>query len=149
MCKYSYMEESNIILYQTEDGQTQIEVRLENDTVWLTANQMSLLFDRDEKTIRKHINNVFSEGELWEKTIRIFCVLLGFCAVRTSAVIAAQDFILTPGRYVGIAEAADDGEPFEAKMERLTSELTELFAKDHLLQNEIRDQLGKIGFIIY
>ena len=67
MCKISFMEENNIVIYQTEDGQTQIDVRLENDTVWLTANQMSLLFDRDEKTIRKHINNVFSEGEL-EKT---------------------------------------------------------------------------------
>ena len=58
------MEENKIVIYQTEDGQTQIDVRLENETVWLTANQMSLLFDRDEKTIRKHINNVFSEGEL-------------------------------------------------------------------------------------
>ena len=47
------MEENKIIIYQTEDGQTQIDVRLENDTVWLTANEMALLFDRDEKTIRK------------------------------------------------------------------------------------------------
>ena len=53
-----------IIIYQTTDGQTSIEVKLENETVWLSANQMATLFDRDEKTIRKHINNVFSEGEL-------------------------------------------------------------------------------------
>ncbi len=58
------MEENQIVIYQTEDGQTQIDVRLENDTVWLTANQMAALFDRDEKTIRKHVNNVFNEGEL-------------------------------------------------------------------------------------
>lgn len=58
------MEDNKIVIYQTEDGQTQIDVRLENETVWLTANQMAVLFDRDEKTIRKHINNVFSEGEL-------------------------------------------------------------------------------------
>ncbi|MBR6031500.1 MAG: virulence protein RhuM/Fic/DOC family protein [Bacteroidaceae bacterium] len=58
------MEENKIVIYQTADGQTQIDVRLENETVWLTANQMALLFDRDEKTVRKHINNVFSEGEL-------------------------------------------------------------------------------------
>ena len=57
-------EENKIVIYQTEDGQTQIDVRLENDTVWLTANQMSTLFDRDAKTIRKHINNVFSEEEV-------------------------------------------------------------------------------------
>ena len=53
-----------IVIYQTTDGQTSIEVKLENETVWLSANQMATLFDRDEKTIRKHINNVFSEGEL-------------------------------------------------------------------------------------
>ena len=57
-------ENNQIIIYQTEDGQTQVDVRMENDTVWLTANQMAMLFERDEKTIRKHINNVFSEGEL-------------------------------------------------------------------------------------
>ena len=58
------MEENKIIIYQTEDGQTQIEVRMENDTVWLNANQMSLLFDREDSNIRRHIINVFKEGEL-------------------------------------------------------------------------------------
>lgn len=53
-----------IVIYQTADGQTSIDVKLGNDTVWLSANQMAILFARDEKTIRKHINNVFSEGEL-------------------------------------------------------------------------------------
>lgn len=53
-----------IVIYQTIDGETSIDVRLEGETVWLSANQMALLFGRDEKTIRKHINNLFSEGEL-------------------------------------------------------------------------------------
>ncbi len=53
-----------IIIYQTQDGQTQIDVKLKDETVWLTANQMATLFGRDEKTIRKHVNNVFGEGEL-------------------------------------------------------------------------------------
>ena len=53
-----------IIMYQTEDGLTEIQTTLINDTVWLSANQMAELFQRDEKTIRKHINNVFDEGEL-------------------------------------------------------------------------------------
>lgn len=57
-------EENKIVIYQTDNGQTQIDVRLEDETVWLTANQMAVLFDRDEKTVRKHINNVFREGEL-------------------------------------------------------------------------------------
>ena len=50
-----------IIIYQADDGNMQIDVRLENETVWLTANQMALLFDRDDKTIRKHINNAIKE----------------------------------------------------------------------------------------
>ncbi len=70
----------------------------------------------------------------------------GFCAVVKTEDIAAQDYILTPGRYVGIEEAEDDGEPFEEKMARLTSELTDLFEKSHELEEEIRMKLGAIGF---
>ena len=58
------MEENKIIIYQTEDGQTQIDVRLENETVWLNTNQMALLFEREDSNIRRHIINVFKEGEL-------------------------------------------------------------------------------------
>ncbi len=72
----------------------------------------------------------------------------GFCAVKTLQDIAAQDFILTPGRYVGIAEQEDDGEPFAEKMARLTSELSSLFAESHRLEDEIKKQLGSIGFEI-
>ena len=72
----------------------------------------------------------------------------GFCAVKTLQDIAAQDFILTPGRYVGIAEQEDDGEPFAEKMSRLTSELSGLFAESHRLEDEIKKQLGSIGFCI-
>ena len=49
---------------KTQDGSIQLNVKLENETVWLSANQMAILFDRDAKTIRKHINNVFADGEL-------------------------------------------------------------------------------------
>ena len=70
----------------------------------------------------------------------------GFCAVKTLADIKAQDFILTPGRYVGIAAQEDDGEPFDEKMLRLTTELAELFKESHRLEDEIRKQLDSIGF---
>ena len=53
-----------IEIYRSQDGSIQLNVKLENETVWLSANQMAILFDRDAKTIRKHINNVFAEGEL-------------------------------------------------------------------------------------
>ena len=58
------MENNQIIIYQTEDGQTQIDVRMEKETVWLNTNQMAELFDREESNIRRHIINVFEEGEL-------------------------------------------------------------------------------------
>jgi len=55
------MEENKIIIYQTEDGQTQIDVRLEQDMIWLTRQQLADLFGRDYKTISKHINNALKE----------------------------------------------------------------------------------------
>ena len=58
------MDSNQIIIYQTDDGQTQIDVRMENDTVWLNTNQMASLFDREESNIRRHVINVFREGEL-------------------------------------------------------------------------------------
>ena len=70
----------------------------------------------------------------------------GFCAVATTAQIAEQDYILTPGRYVGIEDQEDDGEPFNEKMKRLTSELSDLFAKSHELEAQIKKNLKAIGF---
>ena len=63
------MEENKIIIYQTEDGQTQIDVRLENETVWLTQAQMAELFQKDRTVITRHINNVFKEGELEKEEV--------------------------------------------------------------------------------
>ena len=61
------MEDNKIIIYQTEDGQTQIDVRLENDTVWLTQAQMAELFQKTPQNITMHIRNAFKEGELDEQ----------------------------------------------------------------------------------
>ena len=60
--------------------------------------------------------------------------------------IGKQDYILSPGRYVEIEQEEDDGEPFEEKMQRLTSELSGLFAQSHELEDEIRRKLGAIGY---
>ena len=57
-------DNNQIIIYQTEDGQTQVDVRMENDTVWLTQAQMAELFGKDQSVIARHIANVFKEGEL-------------------------------------------------------------------------------------
>ena len=72
----------------------------------------------------------------------------GFCAVVAMDEIARQDFILTPGRYVGIEEREDDGEPFEEKMTRLTGELSAMFRRSRELEGEIRKRLGALGYEI-
>lgn len=56
-------------MYQTEDGQTKINVRLKDETVWLTQAQMTELFGKDKRTISEHISNVFKEGELTENSV--------------------------------------------------------------------------------
>lgn len=63
------MEESNIIIYQTEDGITKIETRLEEETVWLTQAQLCELFQKSKATISEHIKNIFEEGELVEDSV--------------------------------------------------------------------------------
>ena len=66
----------NIILYQTEDGKSRIEVTLCNDTVWLTADQMAELFQRNKSTISRHIKNVFEDGELSpDSTVAFFATV--------------------------------------------------------------------------
>src|ERR1035437_7945495 len=67
---------SEIILYQTEDNRTRIEVRLEDETVWLTQRQLAELFQKDVRTINEHIQNIFEEGELQRgATIRKFRIV--------------------------------------------------------------------------
>lgn len=70
----------------------------------------------------------------------------GFCAAVTTDDIAKQDYILTPGRYVGIADVEEDDEPFDEKMARLTGELGKMFEESNRLQEQIKKNLGAIGY---
>jgi hypothetical protein len=63
------MENSNIIIYQTEDGNTKIETRLQDETVWLTQAQLTELFQKAKSTISEHIKNIFEEGELEQNSV--------------------------------------------------------------------------------
>ena len=63
------MDNNQIIMYQTEDGLTKIDVTLENETVWLNQLQMAELFQRDKSTISKHIKNIFEERELNKESV--------------------------------------------------------------------------------
>ncbi|WP_285959493.1 type I restriction-modification system subunit M [Thomasclavelia spiroformis] len=114
-------------------------------TLFIDARKMGYMVDRKhrdftEEDIEKLADTfiAFQEGTLEE--------VKGFCAIATTEDIAKQDYILTPGRYVGIEEQEDDGEPFEDKMKRLTSELSDMFDKSHKLEDEIRKKLGAIGY---
>jgi type I restriction enzyme M protein len=70
----------------------------------------------------------------------------GFVKVATLEEIAANDFVLTPGRYVGFGEVAEDAEAFEEKMQHLTAELGEQFAEGSKLEQDIKENLKKIGY---
>jgi len=63
------MSKSNIIMYTTEDGLTKIETTFDNDTVWLSIDQMAELFQRDRSVIGKHVRNIFKEGELQKQSV--------------------------------------------------------------------------------
>ena len=63
------MKDNQIIIYKTEDGVTKIDVRLENETVWLSLDQIAELFQRDKSTVSRHIKNVFEEGELQKDAV--------------------------------------------------------------------------------
>jgi type I restriction enzyme M protein len=116
-------------------------------TLFIDARKMGYMVDRkhrdfsdDDIAKLSDTFSAFQNGSLQE--------VKGFCAVASTNDIAKQDYILTPGRYVGIEEQLDDGEPFDVKMHRLTSELSDMFAKSHLLENQIREKLGAIGYEI-
>ena len=73
---YGIPTKSRILLYQTEDGRQRIEVRLENETVWLSQRLLAELFQKDVRTINEHIKNIYNEGELLpESTIRKFRIV--------------------------------------------------------------------------
>lgn len=121
--------------------------RQKGKTLFIDARKLGTMVSRKlreltDSDIRKIADtyNAFANGTLEAEK--------GFCAAATIQEIAQQDYILTPGRYVGVEEQEDDGEPFEEKMGRLTAELSEMFAKSHTLEQEIREKLGAIGYEI-
>ena len=118
-----------------------------NKTLFIDARKMGHMVDRKHRDfsdddIQKLADTFsqFQDGTLED--------VKGFCAVVDTKEIEKQDYILTPGRYVGIEEVEEDDEPFEEKMARLTSELSDMFKKNHELEEEIRKNLEAIGYEI-
>ncbi|MGN1394301.1 MAG: N-6 DNA methylase [Succinivibrionaceae bacterium] len=116
-------------------------------TIFIDARKMGHMVDR------KHRDFTEEDIELLAKTFEDFqegkdVNKQGFCAIASLEDIKNQDYILTPGRYVGIEEQEEDDEPFDDKMKRLTSELSDLFNQSHELEEQIRNNLESIGYKI-
>ncbi|MCY1152626.1 MAG: class I SAM-dependent DNA methyltransferase [Sphaerochaetaceae bacterium] len=123
-------------------------------TLFIDARNMGYMVDRTHRALSdgnddKEKNDIkkladtfaaFQEGTLED--------VKGFCSVADLEQIKKHDYVLTPGRYVGIEDEEDDGEPFEEKMTRLTSELSEMFKQSHDLEEDIKHKLGAIGYEI-
>ena len=114
-------------------------------TLFIDARKLRTMVTRKlreltDEDISKIANayNAYVEGTIEDEK--------GFCAVASTEEIAKQEYILTPGRYVGIEEQQEDDEPFEEKMTRLTKELSGLFEKSHELELNVREQIAKIGY---
>lgn len=119
------------------------------EILFIDARKLGHMVDRVRRELREediqkiahtfHIWRGIVEGETYED-------IQGFCKAATLDEVREHEYILTPGRYVGIEEIEDDGEPFEEKMTRLTAELAEQFAKSRKLEEEIRKNLRGIGY---
>ncbi|GAB6137475.1 type I restriction-modification system subunit M [Halanaerobaculum tunisiense] len=107
-------------------------------------NEELMVETKDKEEIKRGEHLEVKEEE--EQAIIEYEDVKGFCKSATLDEIKEHEYILTPGRYVGIPEKDEDDEPFEDKMDRLTDELAEQFAKSNKLEDEIRENLKEIGF---
>ena len=94
------MDKGQFLLYQTPDGDSQIEVKLQNDTVWLSLDQMAELFQRNKSTISRHIKNVLEDGELEEKSVVAFFATTAADSKTYSVAYYNLDMIISVGYRV-------------------------------------------------
>ena len=132
-------ENNQIIIYQTEDGQTQVDVRMENDTVWLTTSQMATLFEREESNIRRHVINVFKEGEL-EKANNVH--FLHVNGVKKPVPFYNLDVIIS----VGYRVKSQRGVKFRQWANKI---LKDYLVKGYAVNDRLRrDQLGELRQLV-
>lgn len=118
-------------------------------TLFIDARRHGTLIDRIHRELTDvDLQKIFTTYHAWrgEKGASKYEDVAGFCKSATAAEIAAHGHILTPGRYVGAEEVADDGEPFEQKMTRLMVELTEQFSESAKLEKAIKSNLRGLGY---
>lgn len=119
-----------------------------NKVLFIDARSLGHMIDRKVKELSEEdIMRIADTYHNW-KNQNEYEDVKGFCKEATIDEISENDYVLTPGRYVGIEEAEDDGVPFEEKMEKLTKEISQQFKESHELEEKIRKALGSIGFEI-
>ena len=121
-------KQESIIIYTSEDGQTKVDVRMENGTVWLTTSQMAILFKREESNIRRHVINVFKEGELEKENNVHFLHVNG---VKKPVPFYNLDVIIS----VGYRVKSQRGVQFRKWANRI---LKEYLIKGYVINNDIK-----------
>jgi len=120
-----------------------------SQTLFIDARQMGAMVDRTHRELTDDdIARIARAYHAWrgEDGAGDYEDIPGFCKSTTTEQITEHGYVLTPGRYVGAADAEGDGEPFDEKMKRLTAELREQFAESARLEEEIRANLGRLGY---
>ena len=119
----------------------------EDEILFIDARNLGTMVDRRHKELSEEdINKISDTYHNYRNINGQYEDIQGFCKAAKLEEVREHEYVLTPGRYVGIEEQEDDGILFEEKMEALTSELGELFAKSRSLEDEIRKNLGGIGY---
>lgn len=120
-----------------------------NEILFIDARKMGYMADRTHKELSdEDIKKIADTYHAWrgQKEAGTYEDVAGFCKAAALEEVREHEYILTPGRYVGLEVSEEDSEPFEEKMQRLTEELAEQFAKSRELEERIRKNLGGIGF---
>ena len=122
----------------------------QGEILFIDARNEGFMADRTTKEFSEEdIKKVADAYHAWKGTNdKEYANVAGFCSSVSLESVKEQDYILTPGRYVGLEEEVEDSEPFEEKMERLTTLLSEQFVQSHQLEEDIRKALGGIGYEI-
>ena len=132
------------------DKSSDDERKRNGETLFIDARELGEMLDRthrgfSDEDIKKIADTYHAYRGTNDKEYKD---IAGFCKIAKIEDIAKNDYVLTPGRYVGLAEKEDDGESYEVKMERLTSELKEQFEESNKLQAEIKEVLKELGYEI-
>ncbi|HGF8290853.1 TPA: N-6 DNA methylase [Enterococcus faecium] len=119
----------------------------EHEVLFIDARQLGEMIDRRHRELTEEdISKISETYHEWRNIDGQYEDIKGFCKSAKIEDIREHEYVLTPGRYVGIEDIEDDGIPFDEKMESMTAELAELFAKSRKLEDEIRKNLGGIGY---